>query len=67
MNLADIVQMHCLSGDSILLLVKSRAQSGDLFIFRGEVYHAQYPGKGGENAFRDMIRWDNGRVQDHVD
>jgi CheY-like chemotaxis protein len=62
-DLADIVQMHCLSGDSILLLVRSREHSGDLFIFRGEVYHAQYPGRGGENAFRDMIRWDNGRVR----
>lgn len=61
-NLADIVQTHCLSGDSILLLVRSRTQSGDIFIFRGEVYHAQYPGRGGEAAFRDMVRWDNGRV-----
>jgi CheY-like chemotaxis protein len=61
-DLAGIVQMHCLSGDSVLLLVRSRQHSGDLFIFRGEVYHAQYPGRGGENAFRDMIRWDNGRV-----
>lgn len=62
-NLVDIVQMHCLSGDSILLLVRSSQQSGDIFIYRGEVYHAQYPGRGGENAFRDMIRWDNGRVR----
>jgi CheY-like chemotaxis protein len=62
-NIADIVQMHCLSGDSILLLVRSAQQSGDIFIFRGDVYHAQYPGRGGENAFRDMIRWDNGRVR----
>jgi CheY-like chemotaxis protein len=62
-NIVDIVQMHCLSGDSILLLVRGTQQSGDIFIFRGEVYHAQYPGRGGENAFRDMIRWDNGRAR----
>ena len=62
-GLADIVQMRCLSGDSVLLLVRSRQQSGDIFIFRGEVFHAQYPGKGGEAAFRDMIRWDEGRVR----
>ena len=61
-NLADLVQMHCLSGDSILLLVRHKQQSGDIFIFRGEIYHAQYPGRGGENAFRDMLRWNNGRV-----
>jgi CheY-like chemotaxis protein len=62
-SLVDILQMHCLSGDSILLMVRGTQQTGDIFIFRGEVYHAQYPGRGGENAFRDMIRWDNGRVR----
>ncbi len=61
--LADIIQMRCLSGDSVLLLVRSEAQSGDIFIFRGEVYHAQYPGKGGEAAFQDMLRWDGGKVR----
>ncbi|HEX4140934.1 MAG TPA: response regulator [Candidatus Methylacidiphilales bacterium] len=62
-SLVDIIQMHCLSGDSILLMVRSTQQSGDIFIYRGEVYHAQYPGRGGENAFREMTHWDNGRVR----
>ncbi|MCE0523741.1 MAG: response regulator [Methylacidiphilales bacterium] len=62
-SIADIVQMRCLSGDSVLLLVRSQSQSGDIFIFRGEIFHAQYPGKSGESAFRDMIRWDGGRVR----
>jgi CheY-like chemotaxis protein len=61
-NLTDIVQMRCLSGESVLLLVRSKTQSGDIFIFRGEIYHAQYPGKGGEEAFHDMIGWDDGMV-----
>jgi CheY-like chemotaxis protein len=55
-SLVDIVQMHCLSGDSILLMVRGSQHSGDIFIYRGEVFHAQYPGHGGESAFRDMIR-----------
>jgi DNA-binding response OmpR family regulator len=62
-NILDLVRMHCLSGDSILLLARSERQSGDIFIFRGEVYHAQYPGRGGESAFRDIVRWDNGWVR----
>jgi CheY-like chemotaxis protein len=62
-SIADIVQMRCLSGDSILLMVRSQFQSGDIFIFRGEIFHAQYPGKSGEAAFQDMIRWDGGRVR----
>jgi CheY-like chemotaxis protein len=63
MALADIVQTRCLSGDSVLLLVRSQHQSGDIFIFRGEVYHAQYPGKSGEAAFYDMAHWDGGQLR----
>jgi len=59
-SLADIVQTRCLSGDSVLLLVRSQFQSGDIFIYRGDIYHAQYPGKSGEAAFRDMLQWDGG-------
>ena len=62
-NITDVVQTHCLSGDSVLLLVRSRHHSGDVFIFRGEVYHAQFPGKSGEIAFLDMMRWDEGQLQ----
>jgi CheY-like chemotaxis protein len=61
--IADIVQMRCLSGDSVLLAVRSQFQSGDIFIYRGEVYHAQYPGKSGEAAFRDMLAWDGGLLR----
>ncbi len=50
-NIIDIVQMHCLSGDSILLLVRGTQQSGDIFIFRGEVYHAQYPAAAAKTLF----------------
>jgi CheY-like chemotaxis protein len=62
-SIADIVQMRCLSGDSVLLLVRSQFQSGDIFIFRGEIFHAQYPGRSGEAAFQDMLQWDGGRVR----
>jgi len=62
-SIADIVQMRCLSGDSVLLLVRSQYQSGDIFIFRGEIFHAQYPGKSGEAAFHDMIHWNGGLVR----
>jgi CheY-like chemotaxis protein len=63
MALADIIQTRCLSGDSVLLLARSKRQSGDIFIFRGEVYHAQYPGKSGEAAFYDMMHWDDGQLR----
>jgi len=63
LDLADIVQTRCLSGDSVLLLVASKTQSGDIFIFRGEIFHAQYPGKSGEGAFYDIMGWDGGQVR----
>ena len=62
-SISDIVQTRCLSGDSVLLVVRSKGQSGDIFIFRGEVYHAQYPGKSGEAAFYDMMHWDGGQLR----
>jgi hypothetical protein len=61
--IADIVQTRCLSGDSVLLAVRSQFQSGDIFIYRGEVFHAQYPGKSGEAAFTDILRWDGGLLR----
>jgi hypothetical protein len=42
--------------------VRSKHQSGDIFIYRGEVFHAQYPGKSGEGAFYEMSQWDDGLV-----
>jgi CheY-like chemotaxis protein len=62
-KITDIVQTRCLSGDSVLLLVRGQSRSGDIFIHRGEVFHAQYPGRSGEEAFYDMCQWDGGRVQ----
>jgi CheY-like chemotaxis protein len=62
-SITDIVQMRCLSADSVLLMVRSQYQGGDIFIFRGEIFHAQYPGKSGEAAFRDIIRWDGGLLR----
>ncbi len=62
-NVVDLVQNHCLAGDSVLLAVRSQFQGGDIFIYRGEVYHAQYPGKSGEAAFTDILRWDGGQMR----
>jgi CheY-like chemotaxis protein len=63
LSILDIVQMRCLSGDSVLLHVRSRLQNGDIFIFRGEIFHAQYPGRSGEAALHEMMRWDGGLVR----
>jgi CheY-like chemotaxis protein len=59
----DLIQTHCLSGDSVLLQVRGQRFSGDIFIYRGEVFHAQYPGKSGEGAFYEIVQWDGGRAR----
>jgi CheY-like chemotaxis protein len=61
--LAEVVRAHGLAGDSVILLVQGHFQSGDIFMQGGEVHHAQYPGKSGVDAFRDLIRWDGGLVR----
>jgi CheY-like chemotaxis protein len=58
--IVDLVQTHCLSGDSVLLQVRGARLSGDIFIYRGEVFHAQYPGRSGEGAFYEIAQWDGG-------
>ena len=64
--IADVVQTRCLSGDSVLLLVRSSLRSGDIFIYRGEVYHAQFPGLSGEVAFHEIMHWDDGLLRVNV-
>ena len=59
----DLVQTHCLSADSVLLQVRSERRSGDIFIYRGEVFHAQYPGRSGEGAFYEIAQWDGGKAR----
>jgi CheY-like chemotaxis protein len=63
MRLSDMIQTRCLSGDSVLLQVRGVRRTGEIFIQRGEVFHAQYPGKSGVAAFYEMLQWDRGLVR----
>jgi CheY-like chemotaxis protein len=62
-QIADVVQMNCLSGNSVALEIRSSEMHGDIFIHGGEVYHAQYPGRSGQDAFQEMMEWDGGLAQ----
>ena len=61
--IADVVQMNCLSGNSVVLQVATEQQRGDIFIHGGEVFHAQFPGRSGVEAFHDMLQWEDGSAQ----
>ena len=62
-QIADVVQMNCLSGNSVALEISTAAQHGDIFIHEGAVFHAQYPGRSGREAFIEMMQWDGGFAQ----
>lgn len=62
-SIADMIQTHCLSGDSVLLQVRGEKRTGDIFIYAGEVFHAQYPGRSGEGAFYEIAQWDGGMAR----
>ncbi|HEY0256592.1 MAG TPA: response regulator [Candidatus Methylacidiphilales bacterium] len=61
-RIIDVVQTRCLSGDSVLLVVHGKHQSGEIFIYRGEIFHAQCPNKSGDGAFYEMSQWEGGLV-----
>ena len=50
-HFTDMIETSCLSGESVLLRVRSLRESGDVFIYRGEVFHAQYPAKAAWRPF----------------
>lgn len=56
---AELIQTECLSGGSCVLEITSdiAGQRGQIFIFRGELFHGQCPGKSGEDAVREMLGW----------
>ncbi|MEM1059104.1 MAG: response regulator [Verrucomicrobiota bacterium] len=56
-RLIDLASMECLSGNSTLLHVTGAAGSGDLFVFQGDIFHAQCPGATGEAALAEMLGW----------
>jgi hypothetical protein len=40
--------------------LRCERRTGDIFIYRGEVFHAQCPGRSGKAAFDEMLSWAGG-------
>ena len=59
-RLDDLIQMCCLSGATITILVTNQAQRGEIFIQEGEIIHAQCEDISGEEAFYTIMTWHNG-------
>ncbi|PTX99955.1 hypothetical protein DB346_19290 [Verrucomicrobia bacterium LW23] len=54
---ADIIQTECLSGHSTGIQVYRGEEIGDIFIYQGELYHAQCAGMSGPRAFFHIVAW----------
>ena len=59
-QLADLIQMCCLSMSSMTICVRNGLESGTIFIEDGDIIHAVSDRKQGEKAFYEIMGWRSG-------
>ena len=59
-NLADLIQLACLESKDRQLIVLAGHQSGQIFFSKGEVVHCEAGDKSGEDAFYEILCWEQG-------
>jgi len=62
-RIEDLIQMCCLSGATITILVNNEMRQGRIFIREGEIIHATYGESRGEEAFYTIMTWHNGAFE----
>lgn len=62
-ELADIIQMCCLSSADITIRVEKGLRKGIVAIRDGDIIHAESSGLIGTNAFFDIISWEGGKFE----
>lgn len=62
-NLADLVQMECLSGRERVMRVCSESEVGYLFFRGGQIVHAVTRRGIGESAALEILRWNDGTFE----
>jgi CheY-like chemotaxis protein len=56
--LQDIISVECLSGNSSHIGIQNpQGETGDIFVYQGELYHAQCPGASAEKAISALLSW----------
>ena len=62
-SLMDIIQMECLSQNSLVLRMTRGALIGKIWIQTGELVDAEAPGARGEAALRKILQWKSGTFE----
>ena len=62
-SLWDLVQMECLAGSHMVVLVTGEGGIGYLYFDRGHVIHAVTAERSGEEAALEILGWTNGSFQ----
>jgi CheY-like chemotaxis protein len=62
-GLTDVIQMECLGSHSLLLEVRNRQTSGQIFIEGGKIIHATMGQLTGETAFQQLLALPGGEFQ----
>lgn len=62
-SLWDLVQMECMAGSRLVVLVTSEAGIGYLYFDRGKIVHAMTTELTGQQAALEILSWTNGSFQ----
>ena len=62
-QLENVIQLICLAQMRLILEVKSGDQRGEAFVVSSAVVHAQTAELEAEQAFLDILRWENGEFE----
>lgn len=62
-ELADIIQMCCLSSGNVSIRVSKGIKTGIVVIQNGEIIHSECEGLSGEKAFYAIIAWEGGTFE----
>lgn len=62
-SLVDLIQLECLSNNSLVLRITNGPLSGNIWIQNGEVIDATAEGLDGEAAFKGILTWKTGSFE----
>ncbi len=63
LRLTDLIQMVCLSRSDVVIRVSSQSGAGIIYIRQGQIQHAQTDHLTGENAFFEILGWNDGQFE----